>query len=146
MTKISTCVLAGAVVFGLAAGWVPAVHAETASATDKAVSFKRESEHLSQNKRAMPADLNHDGVVTKDEFVTNAVSRTEKHFQELDEDGNGTVTKAESTAAVTKRAQEKFAKKDVNKDGKITTEDRAVWQQKPWREKKSDNVTAKATE
>jgi len=64
--------------------------------------------------KAMKADTNGDGKISKDEFMEAAKKRAEARFQKLDANGDGFITADELNAAKSKRA-ERAAKKAAAK-------------------------------
>ena len=71
-------------------------------------------------------DANHDGVVTKDEFMSGrhrAGAAREERFNAKDANGDGTLTKDEFCTAPKMSCQDRFSKLDTDHDGVLTKDE-----------------------
>ncbi|RZL83339.1 MAG: hypothetical protein EOP66_03950 [Sphingomonas sp.] len=76
-----------------------------------------------RERKVMAADANHDGRVSRAEFVaamTNGKGDPAKRFKHLDRDGDGFVDRPEIDTA----ASQRFRRLDSNSDGRLTRAER----------------------
>ena len=70
------------------------------------------------------ADTNNDGAISRDEFMTNHKTRSEKMFTKLDTNNDSALSRDEFTTTHQTRAEKMFKKLDTNNDGKIDQTER----------------------
>jgi hypothetical protein len=82
------------------------------------------SEQKPRKDRFQEMDVNQDGIVTLDEFL----SHEKKKFQRIDKDGNGKISQAEMQAHESQRPNggkggDRFTKLDTNHDSSVSLEE-----------------------
>lgn len=78
-------------------------------------------EHM--RERMAKADLDKDGVLTKDELKTSFEAEHKAHMAKIDTDGDGKISDAEREAAHTKFMTERFQAEDKNTDGALSADE-----------------------
>jgi len=80
-----------------------------------ALAEKSDQHHGGMHGMMTQADANHDGKITRDEFVAAASQRAEKKFAHMDANGDGVLDDKDHQAY--------FDKMDANHDGMISREE-----------------------
>lgn len=86
--------------------------------TAGAIAHAGEGHHGKKHDMFKEHDVNGDGVVTKDEFLSASQKRAEEMFSKMDADGNGSITKEESDAAREKMKEKWKERKEKWKEKK----------------------------
>ena len=97
--------------------------ARSSNQRDNASGWNLQQFQQRRERRVMAADANHDGRVSRAEFVavmTNGKGDPAKRFTHLDRNRDGFVDRTEIDEAASKR----FRRLDVNGDGRLTREER----------------------
>jgi hypothetical protein len=76
-------------------------------------------------------DLDKDGKISREEFLSTGLERAENAFANLDTDGDGKISKEEFLAGKAEQQAQAFERLDRNGDGILTKEDRPERPHKP---------------
>ena len=97
--------------------------ARSSNGRDNAVVWTLQQFQQRRERKVMAADANHDGRVSRAEFVaamTNRKGDPAKRFEHLDRNGDGVVDRPEIDTAASKR----FRRLDSDSDGRLTRDER----------------------